>query len=126
MHNEEIENPQFTGTVFIEGNCIDCGWCKSVCPADAIEVNKPFIGEILRDPELVCKGETCPACKDVCPSYAVEIIDNESHMDPAHCNLCGSCAKDCPQNLLTIKRESMELDNLNSTSWQDILGKLVE
>ena len=126
MHNEEIEKPQITGTVFIEGKCIDCGWCKSVCPADAIEVNKPFIGEILRDPELVCKGETCHACKDVCPCNAVEIIVNESHMDPEHCNLCGSCAKACPQNLLTIKRESMELDNIKSTSWQDILGKLVE
>ncbi|OWT32712.1 ferredoxin [Methanobrevibacter sp. 87.7] len=126
MHQEEIEKPKITGTIFIEQNCVNCGWCESVCPADAVKVNKPFVGEVLRDPELVCKGETCHACQDVCPCNAIEIIDNESSIDPSHCVLCGACAKACPQHLLTVKRDSMKLDNIQSPSWKSILGKLVE
>ena len=126
MHQEEIEKPKITGTIFIEQKCVNCGWCESVCPADAVEVNKPFIGEVLRDPELVCKGESCHACQDVCPCNAIEIINNESSINPSYCVLCGACAKACPQHLLTIKRDSMKLDNIQSPSWKDILGKLVE
>ena len=126
MHQEEIEKPKITGTIFIEQKCVNCGWCESVCPADAVEVNKPFIGEVLRNPELVCKGESCHACQDVCPCNAIEIINNESSINPSYCVLCGACAKACPQHLLTIKRNSMKLDNIQSPSWKDILGKLVE
>lgn len=126
MFNENIDKPSIEGTIFIEGKCINCGWCKSVCPADAIDVTKPFVGEILRNPDLLCKGETCHACQDVCPSNAVEIIDGESKINPEYCVLCGACVKACPQELLSVKRESMALDNIKSISWKDILGKLVE
>lgn len=126
MHQEEIEKPKITGTIFIEQSCVKCGWCESVCPADAVEIVKPFTGEILRNSEIICKGESCHACQDVCPCNAVEIIDNESVMDMEHCVLCGACAKACPQGLLSIKRDEMRLDNIQSTSWTNILGKLIE
>ncbi len=126
MFKEDINKPVITGNIFIEGKCINCGWCKSVCPTDAIEVIKPFTGEILRNPDLVCKGDTCHACRDVCPCKTIEIINGESKINPEYCVLCGACVKACPQNLLNLKRYGMKLDNINSISWKDILGKLVE
>ena len=125
MNSEEITSPSITGDIFIEHKCINCGWCESVCPVDAVTITKPFDGEILRNPELVCKGDSCHACQDVCPCNAVEIVDNESKINPTFCTLCGACTKACPQDLLSVKRENMKLDNINSASWSEILGKLI-
>ena len=126
MHAEEIEKPTIEGTAFIESKCVNCGWCKSICPTGAASVTKPFDGEIARDPELVCKGDTCHACKDVCPCNAIEIIDGASVINPEFCTLCGACTKACPQHLLSAVRKEMKLENINSASWKEILGNLTQ
>lgn len=126
MDIDEIEEPTIKGTTFIESKCVYCGWCESVCPTDAASVTKPFIGEITRDPELVCKGESCHACQDICPCNAVEIVDGTSKINLEFCTLCGACTKACPQGLLNVVRKEMNLENIKSASWKEILGNLTQ
>jgi len=41
------------------------------------------------------------------------------------CVLCGACEKACPQKILFIERNFMELTNIKSTAWEKILGNLI-
>jgi 4Fe-4S ferredoxin len=127
MDNEKIQKVEITGNIALDQNtCIYCGWCQEICPKDAAHVVKPFEGEILVNTEIECKGNSCHACQDVCQCNSISIVDNHSKINPAMCILCGACAKVCPQNILTIKRNDMKIKNINSVSWQKILGSLIE
>jgi 4Fe-4S ferredoxin len=127
MDNEKIPDVEITGNIILDQDiCINCGWCEEICPVDAAKVEKPFEGELLVNPEIECKGDSCHACQDVCPCNSISIVNNESKINPSMCILCGACAKTCPQNMLTIKRNDMKLKNINSVSWQKILGSLIE
>jgi len=127
MDNEKIPEVEITGSILLDEDiCINCGWCEEICSFDAAKVTKPFEGEMIRNPEIECKGDSCHACQDVCPCNAVSIIDNTSVINPAMCMLCGACAKACPQDILSAKRTEMKLKNIRSNSWQKILGSLIE
>ena len=110
--------------LLLEDNCVNCGWCQEMCPVDAAHVIKPFEGEITTDLED-CKGESCHACVDVCPCNAASIVDNKSFIDQRFCTLCGACSNVCPQKIITVKREKMNLENIRSKSWQEKMSKLV-
>lgn len=126
MDNEKIDKVEITGDIVLDQeSCINCGWCEEICPEGAAHVIKPFEGEIIIDKEVECKGDSCHACQDVCPCNAIS-INNVSKINPSMCTLCGACVKACPQNMLEIKRSDMKLGNINSRSWQRILGSLIE
>lgn len=128
MSSDEIAVPEITGeTSIIEKDCVYCSWCAEICPTDAITVIKPFSGliELIETEEAKCKGTSCHACVDVCPCNAVEIIDNISVTNPDFCNLCGACIGACPQHIRHIDRNSMNLININSQSWDEILKLLL-
>ena len=78
----EIKAPEINGTAFgfFKDGCVNCSWCKEVCPVDTINVTKPFEGtlKLVETDESTCKGDACHACQDVCPCDAVEIIDNKA------------------------------------------------
>jgi len=122
-------NPEDTAikgkVVLDDETCISCGWCEDICPKGAVDVIKPFEGEIFTVNEDECKGESCHACEDVCPCNAITLENGKAHINPDHCVLCGVCAKACPQNNITIKRSSMNLENVRSKSWDKILSNLV-
>lgn len=121
------EDAKITGNSFIEEEqCISCGWCQEICPVDAVTVSKPFEGEISFAEDFECKGDSCHACADICPCNAVSIVDGKSKVDRRFCILCGACAKACPQHVIVIKREKMNLENIRSKSWQKQMGKLIE
>ena len=51
--------------------CNDCGACFSLCPVDAITIDRDF--SILLD-EASCIGATCGLCVDTCPRRAIKLI----------------------------------------------------
>ena len=130
MLRDEIEVPEITGNTFIsEESCVYCSWCSEICPVDAIAITKPFKGKLelveIQEEEKICKGDSCHACQDVCPCNAVEIIDGKSVTNLDFCNLCGACVTACPQNIRVLTRTDMNLVNINSESWAEILNSLI-
>lgn len=129
MLRDEIEIPEISGEVFIiEESCVNCSWCCEICPQDAITVTKPFDGnlELIETEDKICKGNSCHACLDVCPCSAVEIIDGKSVTNLDFCNLCGACVTACPQDIRILTRTGMNLVNINSDSWAEILNSLID
>ena len=127
MDHEKIPKVETIGDIVLDSNaCINCGWCEEICPVDAAKVIKPFEGEIIINTEKECKGDSCHACQDVCPCNAISIKDGVSEINPKFCILCGACMKACPQNILDVKRTEMKLKNIRTSSWQKILGTLIE
>ena len=51
--------------------CFSCGTCVSLCPVEAITVDKDF--GVVFDPEK-CVGSTCSLCVDACPARAIRSV----------------------------------------------------
>lgn len=51
--------------------CFSCGTCVSLCPVEAISIDKD--GAVVFDREK-CVGSTCSACVDACPTRAIKSI----------------------------------------------------
>lgn len=111
-------------TILNPDSCVNCGWCQEICPVDAAVVTKPFEGEASFNDEAECKGDSCHACQDVCPCNAIEIVDGQSVIDQRVCVLCGACSNVCPQKCIQINRTKINLENVRSKSWNNILSSL--
>ena len=51
--------------------CISCGACVTLCPVEAITIDKD--ATMVFDKEK-CLGSTCSACVDSCPSRAIKSV----------------------------------------------------
>jgi ferredoxin len=51
--------------------CFSCGTCVSLCPIEAISIDKD--GSVVFDREK-CVGSTCSACVDACPTRAIKSV----------------------------------------------------
>ena len=129
MLQYQIEVTEVTGTTYIvEDDCVNCSWCAEICPVDAINITKPFKGnlEVVETEESICKGESCHACQDVCPCNAVEIVDSTAVTNLTFCKLCGACISACPQHIRQLSRTSMNLTNINSEAWNECLNNILD
>jgi formate hydrogenlyase subunit 6/NADH:ubiquinone oxidoreductase subunit I len=52
-------------------DCFSCGTCVSLCPVEAISINKD--GSVVFDREK-CVGSTCSICVDACPVRAIKSV----------------------------------------------------
>lgn len=131
MNSDQIDDVEILGEILLNNStCVNCSWCEHICPTNAAHTIKPFTGAVIlqenEEEEKLCKGEACHACQDVCPCNAIKLADNKMKVKPGVCVLCGACEKACPQKILSVKRDFMELTNIKSKSWQKILGSLIE
>jgi ferredoxin len=51
--------------------CFSCGTCVSLCPVEAISIEKD--GSVVFNREK-CVGSTCSACVDACPTRAIKSV----------------------------------------------------
>ena len=51
--------------------CFSCGTCVSLCPVEAISIDKDCA--VVFDREK-CVGSTCSACVDACPARAIKSV----------------------------------------------------
>jgi ferredoxin len=51
--------------------CFSCGTCVSLCPVEAISIDKDC--SVVFDREK-CVGSTCSACVDACPTRAIKSV----------------------------------------------------
>lgn len=91
--------------------CVYCGLCAKVCPADALKVDrKEKIWEVDQD---ACAK--CGACVDKCPKKCLSMdgaaaapagnADEPLTCDEDACVYCGLCAKTCPCDALEVDRK---------------------
>ena len=98
-------------TIIDQKCCVHCGWCASICPVDAITMEKQFSGEFSRD-EKVCQA--CRTCVDTCPCDALfnrewkagERVEKVTHRKDA-CIYCGACSAACPVAAITVRKTAI-------------------
>lgn len=103
---EEVCDFQFESSVSVDrGRCIYCGRCEAVCPAEAIEVRKPFEGSIsVRNKD--CE-EGCVDCLVFCPTDSIKRVDGELVIDQDSCFYCGACYRICSSDAISFKRKTV-------------------
>lgn len=73
MYPDEVQElpPGYRGMIrFIREECISCGMCARICPADAI---KMYEGDEKKYPGInYMRCVFCGFCVDICPSAALE------------------------------------------------------
>ncbi len=116
-----IKKPKITGKLTRDDDlCVKCNLCASVCPFDAIEVTKPFSGEVIIKQLDKCDPTGCNNCFNICPVKAIhptgtaekiEVLDN--------CIYCGACEQACPYDVLEVKREGYNAEELErARKWE--------
>lgn len=113
-------------------NCILCGMCQRKCPTNAITVDRnahTWTIERMKCIQCGCCTDNCPKkCLSMAQTYTTpspekitdvfEIPvkekkaaggasgDTKLHCNTDECVFCGLCAKNCPQEAITVDRES--------------------
>lgn len=114
---------QFSGTIEIDGDlCIGCGKCGQVCPYEAMDIKKPFEGEIrMVEKNLVrCDPQGCQACFNVCPAKCW-YVDDRGKAAPVkeQCIFCGACEKACPVSAIEVDRSDVRHTDIKETPWAE-------
>ncbi len=87
-----------------ENECVYCGRCEISCPAQGIEISKPFEGEI--SIEEKCEPE-CTSCIEICPVEAIEKEGNSPKVDEDICIYCGACVQTCEKDMIELDRNQV-------------------
>ena len=120
--NREATAPRVSGELSINDNCIACGWCRSVCPYEGIDIFKPFDGEIrlIENHLIKCDPLGCHACFNVCPSNAWYIpADGKIDISSDRCIFCGACEHACWLDAIAVDRTDVVHTPLCDTAWKE-------
>ncbi len=114
---------EFEGKIEIDRDlCIGCGKCAQICPYEAMDIKKPFEGEIkMIEKNLVrCDPLGCQACFNVCPAKCW-YVDERGKAAPVkeQCIFCGACEKACPVSAIAVERSDVRHTEIKETPWAE-------
>jgi 4Fe-4S ferredoxin len=117
-----VEIPKKFGTIEVDQQkCTRAGWCKLVCPYDAMDLIKPFEGDIkLVERNLPkCDPIGCHACFNICPSKAWFIPkDRKINVEDKLCIYCNACSNACPYKVIAVKRSKAHTTSIPEAPWK--------
>ncbi len=116
-----IKQPEITGELKHDNTtCVKCGLCAEVCPYEALEVTKPFSGEVIIKQLDKCDPTGCHNCFNICPIKAIYPTGTADKIEILeHCMYCGACVIACPYDVLDIKREGYNVDQIErAKEWE--------
>jgi 4Fe-4S ferredoxin len=121
--SEKDSETGFEGKIEVDRDlCIGCGKCAQICPYEAMEIKKPFEGEIrLIEKNLVrCDPLGCQACFNVCPAKCW-YVDERGKAAPVkeQCIFCGACEKACPVSAIAVERSDVRHTEIKETPWAE-------
>ncbi len=96
--------------VDVEG-CVYCGICAENCLRDAIDVEKRFEKEKVRN-GFIKIGEGCIQCRNCvmfCPTDAIRLMRGRPEIDESKCIYCQICQASCPKDVIEIHCDSCKL-----------------
>jgi 4Fe-4S ferredoxin len=105
-----------------ESLCFYCKRCEYFCPKNAIEVKKPFHGNVDLNMDLCPEG--CMACVDICPTHAIQMKEGKPSFSPEFCIFCFACQKVCPKETIEANREWVFHADIKAAAWLTALKKL--
>ena len=105
-----------------ESLCFYCKRCEYFCPENAIEVKKPFNGNVNLNVDLCPEG--CMACVDICPTHAIQMKEGKPSFTPEFCIFCFACQKVCPKEAIEANREWVFHADIKAAAWLTALKKL--
>lgn len=124
--------PRTIGEIEITGQlhhdnetCVKCGLCGIVCPFEALTVTKPFSGEVIVNNLEKCDPTGCNNCFNICPTksiYPTGTAEKLAVYDD-NCIYCGACEHSCPYDVLKVKREGYNIEELErARKWEKARG----
>ncbi len=90
--------------------CRACKHCVAACPRHLIEMVPYGLQQVVRcnsrdkgkEVKAVCDSGCigCTLCAKNCPQEAITIENNLAHIDPDKCTNCGICSEKCPVKVI--------------------------
>jgi 4Fe-4S ferredoxin len=121
-----IREPKISGELHHnDDTCVKCGLCAVVCPYEALEVTKPFSGEVIIKKLEKCDPTGCNNCFNICPVKAIYPTGTADKIaiNDDNCFYCGACEHSCPYDVLEVKREGYNVDELEAArNWEKARG----
>ncbi len=102
--------------------CFYCKRCQLACDHDAIQVRKPFMGNIKLNVDLCPEG--CMACAEICPTHAIQIENGKPEVFSEFCIFCSACQKVCPDQAIEVSRDWVFHTDVTAAAWLTALKKL--
>jgi 4Fe-4S ferredoxin len=121
---ERLENGEIVEINEVQVNeslCFYCKRCQLVCPQDAIDVKKPFQGNVELSSDLCPSG--CMVCVDVCPTKAIQLKNGKPVVFSHFCVFCAACQNVCPKEAINVTRDWVFHSDIKAAAWLTALKK---